>query len=381
MATTTRTTWKSPLVNLDSNTIGTIDSCEVVQKFTTTEQEYAAVRESVAISDNCHYGKFRIRGADAQDAVNSVVMVDVARLAIGRAAWTFMLREDGSVLCDVYILCTGDHYTIFSEGTNPENVASQLQAAADDHDCSLEDVTQDVAIIGLDGPYAWELLKEQVGVRILGLRYLEFLDDQTLGDGTVSVIRSGKTGEFGYQLIMPAETAVAVWEHLLDAGKALDIAPAGAETLSVCRMENRFINMHREGAEARNPLEINCRVMVDVEKEAYVGSEALEQAMNEPLERRVIGIVVDGTAEQVPALGAEVTVDGEVVGTIVNAGFSLQLQKPIALASLQADTAYVGLEFNVPIGDATSTCKTVSAPFIFNKSLTVRPQEDSYKNR
>lgn len=380
MATTTPQTWTSPLAQFSSD-LTTVDDCQIANVYSDADTEYNAVRESVAISDNCHYGKFVVRGADAQDAVNLVVMADVARLAIGRATWTFMLRTDGSLICDAYVLCTGDEYAILTEGASPEVVRAHLTDAMEEHAVSIDDITATTAIIALDGPYAWELLKQQVGVRILGLRYLEFIDDQKVGDDDVRVIRSGKTGEFGYQLIMNADHAADVWNHLIEGGAELDIAPAGADILSVCRMENRFINMHREGAEARNPLEINCRVMIDEEKDEYIGSEALEEATESALERRVIGIVVEGDASQVPHLGAEVKVEDEVLGTVVNTGFSRQLGKPIALASLDAEVAYVGLTLSVAAGDSMLECKTVSAPFIFNKSLTVRPQEDSYKTR
>ncbi|HBE69688.1 MAG TPA: hypothetical protein DDW52_16200 [Planctomycetaceae bacterium] len=380
MATTTPQTWTSPLAHFSSD-LTTIDDCRIANVYSDTDAEYNAIRESVAISDNCHYGKFVVRGADAQDAVNLVVLADVARLAIGRATWTFLLRSDGSLICDAYVLCTGDDYIILTEGASPETVREHLTGAMEEHAASVEDITTTTAIIAIDGPYAWELLKQLVGVRILGLRYLEFIDDQKLGDNDVRIIRSGKTGEFGYQLLMDAKHVTSVWSHLVEGGAELDVAPAGAEVLSLCRMENRFINMHREGADARNPLEINCRVMIDEEKDEFIGYEALEEATQSPLERRVIGIVVEGDASQVPSLGAEVKVEDEVLGRVVNSGFSRQLGKPIALAALDAEVAYVGLTLAVAAGESMLDCKTVSAPFIYNKSLTVRPQEDSYKTR
>lgn len=377
------TTWKSSLVShySSSSVLGENDGCEIAKAFAGTDSEYKAVRNSVAISDNCHYGKFRVSGSDAMDLMNRVVMADVGRLAIGRATWTFMLREDGSTMCDVYVVCAGDEYLLFSEGTTPAEVLAALVAESASRSVKVEDLTTNVALIGLDGPFAWELLKELVGVRMLGLRYLEFLENQPLGDGNAYVIRAGKSGEFGYQVMVPNDQAGAVWAQLLEAGQDFDIQPAGYETMNLCRLENRFINMHCEGTATRNTLELNCRVMIDREKDDFIGYEAITEALEGDVENRIIGLSIEGGMNDTPSLGAEVSAEGEVFGRIVNVAFSPALGKPIALALVASDVAYVGLDFQVLLANGSRDATSVSAPFIFNNSLTVRPQEDSYRNR
>ncbi len=103
--------------------------------------------------------------------------------------------------------------------------------------------------------------------------------------------------------------------------------------------------------------------------------------MEDSLENRVIGIKIHGDESATPALGASVTCNGAVQGRIVNTGYSPTLGQPIALALLAADVAYVGLEFEVESPQGLSKAETVSAPFIFNRSMTIRPQEDSYLSR
>ncbi len=372
--------WKSPLADVYGvdHVLGVNDGCSTAEQFAGIEPEYRAIRQSVAVSDNCHYGKFRISGADALDVINRLVMADIARLAIGRATWTFMLREDGSALCDVYVVCAGDEYLVFSEGSAPSEVLDVIQGQVNEASAKVEDLTASVALIGLDGPFAWELLKDLVGVRMLGLRYLEFLEKQSIGGAEVYVIRAGKTGEFGYQIMVAVADAAKVWQELLNAGQRFDVQAAGYKTLNVCRLENRFINMHREGAAVKNPLEMNCRVMIDREKDGYIGHEALQAAIESGIDGRVIGLKIEGNHDHVPEIGAEVSHDGQVYGRIVNAEFSPTLGSPVALAILAADVAYVGLDFTVNAGGANAPARTVSAPFIFNRSMTVRPQEDSY---
>lgn len=376
-------TWKSPLLNFYGKdfTEGVNDGCLCAKNYGDQNAEYQALRHSVTITDNCHYGKFRVEGGSALDCVNKVVMADVSRLAIGRSVWTFMLADDGKIICDVYVVCTGEDYLVFSEGVEPHAVHQLLKESAEAHGAHVEELTSSIGLIGIDGPYSWELLKELVGVRILGLRYLEFLEKQPIGGAEVHVVRAGKSGEFGYQIIVPVEHVQAVWQQLLDTGKQFDVEPAGYDVQSLCRLENRFINIHREAAATKNPLELNCRVMIDQEKEDYNGEEALKQAMEGELEHRIIGLCLDGAEESTPQLDAKVMIGEQSLGRIVNAGFSPILGKPIALALLAADVAYVGLNLTVELASGTTSAKTVSAPFVFNKSMTVRPQEDSYHNR
>ncbi len=375
--------WKSPLsgVLLQEHTTGVVDNCECPTQFAGQEAEYRAIRESVGISDNCHYGKFRISGSDALDVVNRLVMGDVARLPIGRATWTFMLREDGSMLCDVYVLCLGDDYLLFTEGSDPAYIAEAIYVATGDGSVKVENLTQTVAIFAVDGPFAWELLKELVGVKMLGLRYLEYVEQQLIGGVATMILRSGKTGEYGYQIALPIEHVETVWNALLNAGVDFDAQPVGYDVLTLCRLENRFINMHCEGAASKNPLELNCRVMVDQEKDEYCGYQSLTDSMSIKVENRIIGIRIDGSDTDVPSIGSEVVSEGQVFGKIVNARYSPYLGKPIALALIASEAAFVGLDFSVVHGPQHLAAKTVSAPFVFNKSMTVRPQEDSYRNR
>ena len=139
-------------------------------------------------------------------------------------------------------------------------------------------------------------------------------------------------------------------------------------------MENRFLSLQREGTVATSPLELNCRVLVDHEKDEYLGRDAVESLCQNGPEKRIVGVRINADKSQMPQLGSEVKAEDATIGSLSNVGFSPTLNSVIGLVCLDADYAYAGMEYT--IGDATAV--TVSAPFIFNKSLEVRPQEDSY---
>lgn len=368
------TTWKSPLLEASNPaSIGEYDSCEKANDYIGFDAEYKAIREGVSISDQSHYGKFRLTGAGALDLLNQTNLPDIARLAIGKAMTSLMLKDDGTVLADVYIISIGDGYLLLTEGAAPAEVAAHLEAQ-NSFGADVENLTEQYSLIGLDGPYTWELLKEQFGVRVLGMRYLEFIESQEFAGATVHVIRAGKTGEFGYLMIVEAQHADACWKALMEQGAAFDCTAVGVEALDVCRMENRFLNLQREGTIAASPLELNCRVLVDHEKDDYLGRDAVEALCEDGAEKRIVGMCIDTDRANMPQLGTQVELEGSTIGSLANVGYSPALGTVIGLACLEADLAYAGMEYTV--GDASA--KTVSAPFVFNKSLTVRPQEDSY---
>lgn len=347
--------------------------------FTDAKTEYDRLRQGVGISDQGHYAKFRITGSGALDFLNNLNLPDVARLPIGRAMTSFLLGDNGEIVCECYVIAVGDGYMVFTEGTNVDSAYEYLKANVADHAVNIENITSEVGLIGLDGPFSWELLKELIGVRILGLRYLEMLENQKLGTSSAHIIRAGKTGEFGYLLIVGAAQVGECWNTLMTTGAKFNIQPVGTATLDLCRLENRFPNMRLEGVKVANPIELNCRVMFDHEKDDHKGRAALESVMEEGPARRLIGFRI-ANSTRVPGVGDKVVIEGHEIGEVANAMFSHGLEQPIGLALVTVDLAFVGLDYEIKAGDETLTASTVSAPFVSNRSMTIRPQEDSYFN-
>lgn len=347
--------------------------------FTDAKTEYDRLRNGVGISDQGHYAKFRISGSDALDFLNNLNLPDIARLPIGRAMTSFLLSDNGEIVSECYVVAVGDGYMLFTEGISVDAAHDYLKANVGSFAVNIENITSEVGLIGLDGPFSWELLKELMGVRILGLRYLEMLENQKLGAVSTHIIRAGKTGEFGYLIIVGAAQVGECWNTLMTAGAKFHIQPVGTSTLDLCRLENRFPNMRLEGTRVANPIELNCRVMFDHEKDDHKGRAALQAVMDQGPARRLVGFRVADTS-RVPGAGDKVSIDGHEIGEVASALYSHGLSQPIGLALVSVDLGYVGLDYEIKSGNETLVALTVSAPFVSNRSMTIRPQEDSYFN-
>jgi aminomethyltransferase len=379
-------TWRSPLhgrYGVDGSE-GMKDGCVTAVEFEPIAAAYGSIRQGIGLTDYSHYGKFELSGPAALDLVNRANLADISRLAINKMTSSLMLKEDGSVLCDAYVVNQGTSYLLLTEGVHHATVAALLGSEADGvgGPVTVVDQTRELALIGLDGPFAWELLKDLVGVKVLGMRYLEVVTGQVIDQVPFTLLRAGKTGEFGYLLLVDAGQVGRLWERLLDAGRDYQARPCGFEVIDLCKIENRFLNMHREGALAANALELNCRVMVGREKDDYLGREAVEEVLRTGPRRRLIGLAVNGETngpeDHAPVCGSEILYQGECIGILANTSYSFGLSQQIGLGLLDTRYAYVGLDYELQSQGTTWPIRTLSAPFLLNRSLSVRPQEDSY---
>lgn len=253
---------------------GLRDGCVTAQQYSEDmNDEYRCVRSSVGLIDLDHYAKIKITGEAAFDLVDRVILTDLARLPVNQLQLTFLLDEQGRSYAEAYVANFGDYYLLLAEGSASENIFARIAALADAHivGAAVIDQTADLGLIGVDGPYSWELLKSFMGIGIIGTRYLEILPDQSLNGMPFTLCRAGKTGEYGYMLVTRAADTIAVWEALRELGRRFDALPLGYQVIDICKLENRFVSQHNEGTHAANIIELNTRVMVSREKGDYVG--------------------------------------------------------------------------------------------------------------
>lgn len=343
------------------------------------QAEYQCVRTRVSLSDLNYYSRVRVSGDDALDLLNHVVLADLRRLPINQAQTTILLKDDASPSAEAYVLNLGDHFLLLTEGVAPNELLARLASLVEEkfHGAEVQDVSSSLGMLGIDGPFSWELLKFIVGIGIIGMRYLEVQPDQTLNGIPFSMCRAGKTGEYGYFILTGAEHITALWDQLLNVGARFDIRPLGYQTLDICKLENRFCNIHKEGAYVDNVLALNTRVMVSADKDDYAGAARIKKLLEAETPARVIGITFSDDVRADHSglqLGDPVYCGAERVGQLCSLGYSHTLGRLIGLALVESAFAYVGLEYTA----GGHTVRTVSAPFIFNRSLQIRPQEDSY---
>jgi len=364
------------------------------------DYEYHAIRNSAGLIDVSPLYKYDVRGRDALQLVNRVITRDAAGCAVGQALYSCLCEDDGSVIQDGTVFRFGqDHFRFHL--ADPSLRWLKLNAIG--MDIAIEEVSERIAALALQGPQAFKILREIVDVRLGQLRFFRFTSAEIL-KVPVIISRTGYTGDLGYEIWLSAEHAEPIWDLLMEKGKGFGIKPAGMLALDVARLEAGFILLEVDyiGAEKAliasqkySPFEIGLGWTVDLKKLRFVGSEALRALNGNAPSRQIVGLEINlsdyeylfqqvGLPPQFPSTAWRGVVpvyhDERQVGHASTGGWSPILKKYIALATVEQEFVQIGtrLEMEVTVNYARKTAgvTVVKLPFydparkraIFNSS-------------
>ena len=336
------------------------------------EAEYRFVRHSAALSRMDHVRIVRVDGEDAFEAVDAICSGDLW-VRDGRMRQTLVLGEQGQPVSDVYVCSDDESCILLFEGMTTSELADFMSRYADPGlDVQLVELGRSHELISVHGPYAWEVLSKWLTPDIIGLPYLCFYD---FSRGTC--FRAGKTGEFGYDLLLPRQEAADAWRELLALVSALGGGEVSLQTLDLCALENGFFSVRHGSVEGLTPLELQLQWRLSTRKR-FPGIEAIEARRSATVRRRVTHFVSARPANP----GDEVRSEDTPLGHVRTAAFSPGVAGFVGTALLDITMAHPGIDsFRVWRGEASCPIRTVSSPLLFNRSLLVDPHQDTYATR
>ena len=357
--------------------------------FPAHDLEYHAIRFSAALFDVTPMCKYRVAGPDAARLVNRVITRRVDRIKPMRAIYTPWCDHDGRVLDDgtVALLEDGSYFWTAAE---PQH--GWLDAASEGLNVTIEDLTERICALSLQGPCSRDVLSGAVGRDMSDLPFFGRAD-VTIGGVPVSISRTGYSGDLGYELWMPFEEALPVWDALIKAGEDYTLRVAGMEALDVARLEAGLIMAgvdYHSGRTARHPslavspYEIGMDRLVDLDKPAFIGKRALmdEVAAGGPA-HRLVGLELDLNVFESAYLDLGYAIEhplrawrhvtplmrkGETIGRATSGTFSPLLKRSIALGFLPAKHAdpgsTVGIEWQIEETRQQIPATVVPLPFL-----------------
>ena len=319
------------------------------------EHEYAAIRNGAALIDVSPLFKYRLSGPDATRLVDRIVTRDATKVAVGQVIYTPWCDERGMVIDDGTVSRLEEQ--VWRWTAADPNLRWFRQNAAGLR-VEVEETTEQVAALSVQGPTSARLISAAGEVDLSGLKYFR-LTHGTIAGIPVDVSRTGYTGDLGYEIWMPWDRAVEVWDRLVEVGHAFDARPAGMLALDVVRLEAGLILLEVDYTSARHamnpeqnysPFEIGLGRLVAFDKADYVGRVALERERRAggPA-RRLVGLQLDWagieglfSAQGLPPAISPTTDRSHVpvfdgakqVGKATSHGWSPILKQAIALASV-----------------------------------------------
>jgi glycine cleavage system aminomethyltransferase T len=328
-----------------------------------------ALRHSAALCVKEHVVAARVEGPGAYDLLDRVVAGDLFAQS-GRMRHSLLLREDGTPLADVYVCADDDAFLLVTEGVPGPALLEHLDAHRPPGVPVTVRLLDEDAVVGIDGPYAWEVVAEVVGPEVQGLPYLTFYTT-----GAVTCLRAGKTGEYGFDLLVPRTEAERWSGRVAEVGRRFDLERCELGDLDQCALENWFFNPRREGVSGATPLELQLQWRVSRRK-AFVGAGALAARRAAGVSERLVCLVGSGPV----AVGDEVAFSSSRVGRVVNAGPSPLRGDWVATALVARELAHAGVG-GFTVGARAAPFASEAPPVLNNRSLYVHPQRHSYLTR
>jgi aminomethyltransferase len=320
--------------------------------------EHKAVRERAGLFDVSHMGEFLVRGPRAVEFVNHVTTNDVAALAPGQAQYSTILREDGTIVDDCLVYRAEDRVMLVVNGSNIDKDFAHLSRFVGDFDATLDDISDKVALLALQGPEAARILEQHTDTDLSKIKYYEFTTGKVAGVEKVYISRTGYTGEDGFELYFPAEQAEKIWNALTASGQ---VTPAGLGARDSLRLEMGMALYGNDLDDTTTPLEASLGWLVKMKKGDFVGRDALAKQKEQGLARKLVGFTT--RERSFPRHGYPVFVNGEPSGEIRSGTMSPTLGIPIGTAYVPAASAGEGSPFEIEIRGKRIPATVEKMPF------------------
>ena len=328
-----------------------------VQYATGITAEHRAVRESCGIFDVSHMGEFWITGDRAVDFVNHVTTNDVAALAVGQVHYSTILNDRGTIEDDCLVYRFADRIMMVVNASNAAKDFAHIAPHAERYGATIRDASDEMALLAVQGPKAAEILRTLTSLDLSAIRYYHLAEGAVAGHDAI-VSRTGYTGEDGFELYVPNETAVPLWNAIVNTGH---VTPCGLGARDTLRLEMGMALYGNDIDDTTTPLEAGLSWLVKLGKGEFVGRDVLVAQKERGLTRRLVGFTM--AERNFPRHGYPVFHDGQPSGVVCSGTMSPTLGIPIGTCYLPPAAAKDGTTFEIEIRGKRVPATVTKPPF------------------
>ena len=324
-------------------------------RYTNTAEEYWAIRKAAGITDISHLGRLSITGKDRIAFLNGLLTNELSKANENTGIHSLLLNPKARVLADLYLHIEADRIVI-DTGERP---SAQVQQILDQfiitEDVKIEDLKEKNALLTIQGPASKQVLKETLKASVDDLGPLE-----STGLGPSLIVARDRTGQGGYDILLPSDEAEPVWQGFLLKGEH-GLLPVGLEAFEVLRLEAGIPKYGVDVDENTIVLEAGYQDAISFTKGCYMGQEVVARATHiGRVNRRLSQLHIDTT--ETLSSDAKILANGGPVGSVTSAAFSPGLGKTVALGYVGRDNAVVGKE--LAVGNAGKELRAVVSKIV-----------------
>ena len=307
------------------------------------KQEHKAVRERAGLFDVSHMGEFFVEGTGSLSLIQKITINDASKISPGKAQYTAMCYEDGGIVDDliVYMLSENSYMLV----VNAANIQKDWDWITKNNDtgAKLTNRSDAIALLALQGPESVKILQKLVNFDPADISFYSFKIGPVAGEDDVIISATGYTGEKGFELYIDTDKAdpLAIWDQVMAAGEEFGLEPAGLGARDTLRLEMGFALYGNDITADTHPLEARMGWLTKLEKDDFIGKNALVEKKDSGLSRKLMGLLIE-EPRKVPRSGYTVhDASGDEIGFVTSGTQSITLGKGIALA-------YVSLPYSEP---------------------------------
>lgn len=313
-------------------------------QYTNIVDEHNAVRQACGVFDVSHMGEVLVTGAESEKFVNYIFTNDVTDAPDGKIYYGMMCHPTGGVVDDLLVYkMSHQRYFLVINASNIEKDVAWITEHAKAFDVVVEHQSDKYGEVAVQGPKSEEVIERLLGI---GCKELAFYTckEIEIGGETIIVSRTGYTGEDGFEIYGSHEYINEVWDKLIESG---EVKPCGLGCRDTLRFEVGLPLYGDELTDEITPLEACLGIFVKLDKENFIGKDALVKQKTEGLKRKIVGIELRDKA--IPRHGYEVEADGRVIGVVTTGYNSISTGKSVCMAMLDIDYAKIDTEVAVRI--------------------------------
>ncbi len=339
---------------------------EMPVQYESIKKEHKAVRNGVGMFDVSHMGEFFISGPEALNLIQYVTINDASKLKPGKAQYSAMCYEDGGIVDDLLVYMLDEEE--FMLVVNASNIAKDFEwiSAHNNFDATVEERSLEMCLLAVQGPKSVETLQKLTDTDLSSIKFYTFKKGTLAGVENVLLSATGYTGEKGFELYFDKnETDPSqVWEAIMQAGKEFDIQPCGLGARDTLRLEMGFALYGNDISKETNPFEARLGWLTKLDKDDFIGKEALLKVKEDGVSRKLVGFIV-ANLRAIPRLGYDIVDDGgSKIGFVTGGTRSVTLNKNIGMGYVPVEMAEEGTKIYIQVRNKQAQATVVKPPFV-----------------
>jgi aminomethyltransferase len=326
-------------------------------------EEHRVTRQAVGVFDVCHMGEIHFRGPRALEAVQHLVTNNAANLRDGRAMYTVACNQDGGVVDDLIVYrLAADHFLIV---VNAANIAKDYRHFVDHAGsfCRIDDESEQTGLIAFQGPKAMAALAGLTEASLATLPSFSLLADCKVAGRPVSIARTGYTGEDGFEIFCTPDDAEPLWDALVAAAGTVDGKPVGLGARDTLRLEARLSLYGNDLDDTTSPLEAGLGWVVKLDKDDFIGKQALLKQREAGLTRKLVGFEMRDRGIARHGYAISDLASGARIGVVTSGTVGPTVGKNIGMGYVPPTHAEPGARIVIDCRGKPAQAEVIKGPF------------------